>query len=238
MINKSHLTKTKTKASLVNTDTSNFDDILSASEDTVQKALDILDNHGHPDTDVVVYDTEYTVRDAFDAALRNGINSGLTVTDEGGLNISWTEGVAFIAGSVFAVNEAGVTALTDNATNYLYVLKDNTTLQISTSEPSGEFALRSIVYTYDGDIHYQFDFPLMAGGLRGKLWAALRDVLPAAVISGCECSIDTDATNANDFKIGTGSYYSDVLDKHIIASILYSAGVGHGDNNVVTYYHA
>lgn len=189
------------------------------------------------DTQISIYGSAYDVRNGFDAAFRNGIKSGIVVTDEGGLNISWTAGVAFVAGSLFDVNLAGVTALTDNATNYLYALKDNTTLQIATTEPTGEYALRAIIYTYSADIHHMFNFPNMSGGLRERIWKFAKDVLPTAVVSGCACSIDTDATNANDFKIGTGSYFTNALDEQTIASIIYSAGADHISNNVEAYYH-
>jgi len=228
-------------ASSVNVNTTDFGDILSVSEDTVQKALDILDDHGHPDTDITIYGTDYTARDGFDAALRNGIGSGLTVTDEGGLNVSWTEGVAFVDGSVFSVNAAGATGLTDNATNYLYVLKNNSTLQISTTEPDtdvvGEFALVAKYNTYDGDIAHSCSFPLMSGGLRFIIWYFLQKIAPAAVVSGCACSIDTDATNPNDFKIGTGEYFLNPFCSKKIENVIYSAGSGHGANNVQAHFH-
>jgi len=193
------------------------------------------------DTDVEIYGTSYTARDGFDAALRNGIGSGLTVTDEGGLNVSWTEGIAFVDGSVFSVNAAGATGLTNNATNYLYVLKNNSTLQISTTEPDedvvGEFALVAKYNTYDGDIIHSCTFPLMSGGLRFIIWYFLQKIAPAAVVSGCACSIDTDATNSNDFKIGTGEYFLNPFCSKKIETIIYSAGSGHGANNVQAHFH-
>jgi hypothetical protein len=47
----------------VRLDTTNFDDILGALDDTVQEALDTLDDHGHPGSDVT------TVTTSFDAIL-------------------------------------------------------------------------------------------------------------------------------------------------------------------------
>ena len=197
----------------------------------------VADPHDMQDNQVEIYGRSDTVRDGFDAALRNGFVSGCTVNDLGGLNISVDAGVSFVDGSLFTVNALESTGLTDNATNWIYSLKDNTTVQIATSEPAGEFALREICTTYSADIHHCFDFPLMSGGLRGKLWGFLNEVLPAAVRSGCAISIDTDATNVNDFKVGTGSYFLNALDETTIGSTIYSAGSGHGDSNVEAHFH-
>jgi len=113
---------------------------------------------------LTVLSSAYTIDNAFDAGLRNGVYSGLTVTDVSGINISWTSGVAFVDGSVFAVDADASEDIADNATTYLYVLKDNATMQENTTEPVtsvvGEFALVCILHTYDGDIHEKFDFPL------------------------------------------------------------------------------
>ena len=210
----------------------NVDDLTAAQ---VKTLLDIQD------TDVEIYNRSETGRDGFNAAFRNGISSGIAVTDEGGINISWTEGVAFVDGSLFAISSAGSTGLTDNATNYLYILKDNNTLQISTTEPTtalvGEFALKAEYYTYNGDIHHSCAFPDMGGDLRYQLWHFGKEVMPVMVVSGCKCIIDTNVTNPNDFKIGTGSYFINALCPKTISSIIYSAGVGHGDNDVKAHYH-
>lgn len=183
----------------------------------------------------------YKVRDALTATMRNGIYTGIAVSEVSGLDVEWTEGIAFVDGSLFAVNSGttvGNSSLTDDATNYLYIVKDNATLQISTTHPTGEYALVSIINTYNTAIHNQFDFPQMAGELRSKTWLHLKDVHPIMVVAGLDIAEDDDATNVNDFKINTGSYYSHVLDETTISSIVYSSGVGHTTSNTVTYYHS
>ncbi|GAF93012.1 unnamed protein product, partial [marine sediment metagenome] len=135
------------------------------------------------------------------------------------------------------VGAAGATAMTDDSVNYLYALKDNAVLQVSTTFPVGEYALRFIVYTWDGDIHHIFTFPLMSGGLRESLWKHLADVHPNVVKAGLSVAEDADATQTNDFTIAAGSYYSDVLDLRTIADTLYSAGVGHVSDDAETFYH-
>jgi len=191
--------------------------------------------------DLPVLGSAYTVDNAFDAGLRNGVYSGLTVTDVSGINISWTSGVAFVNGSVFAVDADASEDIADNATTYLYVLKDNATMQESTTEPTvglvGEFALVCILHTYDGDIHEKFDFPLMSGALRYDVWKFLDKITPTACASGCNVSIDTEGTYANDFKVATGTYYTDVLNLNTISGILYSSLVTHNGTNVIAYYH-
>lgn len=185
-----------------------------------------------------IYDyTDKTLDSMFDDALRNGISSGLVVTDEGGLDISWTAGIAYVDGSLFDVSLDASETLTDNATNYLYVSKDDATLNIATSAPSGEFALVSIITTYATDIHHKFDFPAMSGEFRYLLWLFLDDVIPFATVSGCNITIDTDATNPNDFNIASGSYYADILTETTIASTLYSAGSNHTSSSTTYHYH-
>jgi len=189
------------------------------------------------DTDVKIYGRSETVRTGFDNTGRNGVVSGAIVTDEGGLNISITAGVVFLNKSLFDVDAIGTTALTDNAINYIYATKDNPIIHIEVAHPTGEFALRSVLYTYAGDIHAQIDTPLMSGGLRDSLWLFAEDMFPVACKSGCAIAIDTDATFAHDFTIGTGSYYVKALNKYTIESIIYSAGSDHAESNVEAHFH-
>jgi len=186
--------------------------------------------------DLPVLGSAYTIDNALNAGLRNGVYSGLTVTDVTGLNISWTSGVAYVDGSIFAVDADASEDIADNATTYLYVLKDNAIMQENTTEPVtdvvGEFALVCVLSTYDGDIHEKFDFPLMSGALRYDVWRFLDKITPTACVSGCNTTIDTDGTYANDFKVATGTYYTDVLDLNTISDILYSSLVTHNGTNV------
>jgi len=210
-------------------------------ESAVDHFSSTSDPHDIQDTQVEIYGRAESVRDGFDVTFRNGFVSGCTVNDLTGLNVSIDAGIAFVDGSLFTVSALGSTGLTDNSTNYIYVTKPESgpaTMTISTTEPTGEFALREVCYTYATDIHHCSEFPLMSGGLRYLLYKFLKDVIPATVVSGCAVSIDTDATNANDFKVGTGSYFINVFDETTLSSIIYSAGVGHGDSNVEAHYHS
>jgi len=190
---------------------------------------------------LTVLNSAYTIDNALDAGLRNGIYSGLVVTDVSGINISWTSGVAFVDGSVFAVDANASEDIADNATTYLYILKDNSTMQESVTEPVvgvvGEFALVCVLHTYATDIHEKFDFPYMSGELRYDLWKFLDDITPTATVGGCNTIIDTDATLANDFTIATGTYYVDVFDLNTISSILYSSTATHDGNGLTAFYH-
>ena len=190
---------------------------------------------------LTVLGSAYTVDNSLEAGLRNGIYSGLAVTDVSGINISWTSGVAYVDSSIFAVNADASEDIADNATTYLYVLKDNATMQESVTEPVtgvvGEFALVSILKTCCTDIHEKFDFPQMSGSLRYDLWRFLENIIPVATVSGCNVSIDTDATLANDFTVATGTYYIDVFDLNTVASTLYSSTGTHDGNGLTAYYH-
>ena len=229
--------------------TQNSDTILDEGETNEVTAADLRDHldstsdpHDMQDNQVEVYDREETVRDMFDVVTRNGFLSGCTVNDLGGLNFSVDAGIAFVDGSLFTVNALGSTGFTDNSANYIYSLKANATIQISTTEPVtavvGEFALREVCYTYGGDIHHCSEFPLMSGSLRYKIWQFLKDTMPAVVVSGCGVTIDTNATLPNDFKVGTGSYFINALDETTISSIIYSSGAAHNTAIVEAHYHS
>ena len=191
---------------------------------------------------LTVLGSAYSIDTTFEAGLRNGIVSGVTVTDVSGINISWTEGVAYVDGSMFVVNADASEDIADNDITYLYVLKDNATMQKSVTEPTtgvvGEFALVCILHTYGTDIHEKFDFPLMAGAMRYNMWKFLDDITPTATVGGCDVAIDTDATLANDFTVATGTYYTDVFELNTIASIMYSSTATHDGNGLTAYYHA
>jgi len=78
----------------------------------------------------------------------------------------------------------------------------------------------------------------MSGALRYDIWEFLDKIAPTACVSGCNVTIDTDATLANDFKVATGTYYTDVLELNTISSILYSSTATHDGTNVTAYYHS
>lgn len=169
----------------------------------------------------------------------NGVISGLVVSDEGGLNVQWSAGTCVINSTVQSIDARGTNyALTDNATNYLYAtVASGSTLQVATSAPTGEYAMVAIIYTYGSDINYLMQEAQISEYVP-QTHNALEDVHREIVVSGLNVSVDTDATNANDFKIAAGSYYLHSHDEVSVASTLYSAGSGHGDNNTVRYYHS
>jgi hypothetical protein len=172
--------------------------------------------------------------------LPNGVLVSPTVTDEGGLNVQWSAGAVFVDGSTISTLARGTDlAMTDDTVNYIYAtVAGDTTLVVSTTNPNGsEHALVATVYTAAGDIEYLLNEDTIAGSITAT-HAALDDLHAALVHTGLNVAEDTDATNANDFTVASGSYYLHAHEKETIASTLYSAGAGHGDNNLKRYYHS
>lgn len=104
---------------------------------------------------MVGYQLDDTVYHMIDDMLNRGILHGLVITDQGGLNITWTEGDILdrVTGKIIEV-DAQVTnvALTDNAINYL-LWKTGTTLEVSLADAaSGECHIARID-TFNGNIH-------------------------------------------------------------------------------------
>ncbi len=165
-----------------------------------------------------------------------GLMHSFYVTDQGGLNITWSHTEVFLGGTVF--NLAARTtnyALTDDSVNYLYADLDGV-IKVKTTALAYPELLLARIYTYNGDVEYLLTelgiFEIATGNHE-----FLDDTHDAAVISGLFLEIDIDGTNANDYIINVGEYFLYMHDRITVPSTLYSAGFGHGDSNVKAYYH-
>ena len=182
--------------------------------------------------------TDEPLQDFIEEVTPNGRLTAFTLTNPSGLNIAWTSGEEdFVDGSILNIN-SGSTTVTANAVTYLYsTFAGGSTLQVSTTPPTGEFAHIAEIYANTSDIIFMHEHPLLK-----HLAEALDDNLEllhsGLVVSGLEVSVDTDATNANDFKVSTGTYFINAHTLERLTSIFYSAGSNHIQNLIERYFHS
>jgi len=178
-----------------------------------------------------------TIDDFLKDVIRDSVLETITVTDEDDLNIQWSAGKIFIGGTIVNTTARGTNyALDDNAISYLYAtVAGGSTLIVGASVPADAVQVAKI-WTYDGDIEY-FIQAKQLHDCTPTLISHVSDVHAAMIVNGCVCTVDAEGTNPNDFTVSTGSYYLGICSKLTIGSILYSAGVGHGENFTRRYFH-
>jgi hypothetical protein len=189
---------------------------------------------------VTVHGSSETLHDYLDDITPNGFLDITALTDAGGLNISWLVGnSAYVNGTILDMTTTGSPkTLTDNATNYMYsTVAGGTTFIFSTTPPTGEFAIRAIIYTEGGDILKIAEEPATRN-LATANHDNLDELHSEIVVSGLNVSIDTDATNANDFTVAPGVFYIHAHERETNDTIFYSAGSGHAESLVERYYHS
>ena len=160
-----------------------------------------------------------TVREYLDDIGHSGVLDAITLTDEGGLNISWTAGEVYTPGTPgdIVVTEAGSAACTDDAVNYL-VWVSGTTLTLRTT-PSAYATEVSVghIQCQEGDIWELHTGPLISTsvpGIQGGGSALFSILVGADPLNGCLVTEDADATNPLDVSVSAGSYWHDAYDEH------------------------
>ena len=191
-------------------------------------SIDMPDHNGH------------SVRDTFTHIINRGKAAAITITETGGLGISWISGELYDSNAqTFFTTDAGSGNLTNHAVNYLKWVS-GTALTISTVPPSGDEILVATFSVYDGNISGYRETALMdeshADTRRG-----LRALFPTRIISGMSVHEDTDATNALDVTMDAGVLYKEVIEKKTPVEIksrntamvrhFHTAGVWDSDTN-------
>lgn len=223
------------KAKRIRTDTTNFDNLLSGSDDNAQKAFDTLDNVTA--ANITCLGSDETIDQFLTETVPSGVLHTITISDDGGLDFSWSAGEAHVNGVVIETDAGSATAA-DNDRTYLYAtVPTGSTLQTSTTYPTGDYALVATIDTYGGDIRHFYQRNTV-GECCEDIETHIELVHADIISSGLLVAADTDVTNANDFTIASGTYYHEGLDRHDIASTLYSAGADHTTNNTTRYYHS
>jgi len=135
----------------------------------------------------------HTVHDHLLHITNRGVEEGCEISDEGTLDISWTEGVVWDSDNAAVMTIASGTATCDNnAVNYLYAdySVSTTVLQRSTSYPTGtDQTLVGIVWCQDNDI-WHIEQGRYLNVTYAKLRRAAMMTFPSRIVSGMAVSED------------------------------------------------
>ena len=159
--------------------------------------------------------------------LNDTINCGelhtITVTDEGGINISWDSGTLWdcVEKNIVTTDASGSTGCTDNSINYLYWDRSGggTALTLGVTHPDHEDhdILVAIIVCQATDI-YEIHSVNILSDREEQTSVAMRDILRVVVIDGLIVSEDTDATNAFDVEISAGTFFHFGTTRHELAA--------------------
>lgn len=150
-----------------------------------------------------------------------GYLSGFAVTDEGGLNISWTAGTIFdFNNQQIVIVAAGTGACTTDTINYLY-WDAGATLAIGIVEPTGNQVLIAEIYCQSNDIFHIMEMGALD---RREHWMmdALDNIFPNIVTNGLTVTEDPNAANVWDVQMAAGTFYHNCRVEHAVAAIVYS----------------
>ena len=166
--------------------------------------------------------------------VNKGIVGNITVTDAGGLNITWSAGIVYDqANEVLVATDAqgAAQACTANDTTYLKWVSGST-LTLNTTFPSGDEILIAHIVCSDVDILTIHVDPLMADRL-SQMQDGLGKVFMAIVADGLVISEDTDVTNALDVSLSTGTFLHEDFQIHNVSSPILSR-----TTPMVRWYHS
>ena len=154
----------------------------------------------------------HSVRDTFVHTLNRGKAEAITVTETGGLGISWTAGELYCQScEEFFKTTAGSGNLTNTAVNYLKWVSGSG-LTISTTATNGNEILVATFSVYDGNINGYRCTSLMNETVSNTR-RGLRALFPTRVISGLSVHEDTDATNPLDVTMDAGVFWKDAIEE-------------------------
>jgi hypothetical protein len=163
------------------------------------------------------YKDSKTVNETLDATINPAVTGEIAVTDEGGINISWTSGTIYdSAGNFVTTTSAGATACTDNAINHLY-WSTGTSLTLSTSPPDLGDVCVATIQCQDGDIwgrHTDFRASLFTRAVQN----GIGQLFQVAVADGLLVSRDGDGTGLQ-VELSAGTYFLDAHDEHVMTLI-------------------
>lgn len=168
----------------------------------------------------------------------SGILDTITVSEDAGLDISWTTGKIYIdnGAKIFETNADSV-ILTDNSINYLYGISAD--LTIAVTRPDSGHALIAVIWTHEGNIHQLLQYPNIyefQEAINDNLDQTHRQMVHDGIIASEHTS---DTTNANSVIVDTGSYFVKPFIRTVFDSIFYSSGQDDpwSDNNIHRYFH-
>jgi|GEM_PF-5058683 len=147
----------------------------------------------------------------------NWLLEGGTLTDEGGLNISWTSGTYFdMSSGTNKTFSSGSTTLTDDKTNYIYVNNSTGSVEVSTTFPDFQHILLGIVSCLDGDIYRIFQEENVGFSINDQ-FKGLEDLFPEFVKQGL--IVEPHPSTALAVKTDGGVYYENMRKKTTVPTI-------------------
>lgn len=156
--------------------------------------------------------------DPVPVATSRGIYVDITVTDGGGLNISWTAGKVHDNNGTILSILAGSGACTDDSVNYLKWVS-GTSLTLNTTAPGNtEIPVGTIVC--QGTDIWELHQEATLSTLLADIQHGLSELAPTAVAEGLIVSEDADAANPLDVSLSAGEYYRDGHRELDISAIL------------------
>jgi len=169
------------------------------------------------DITLTAFDSSETIGHVLTDTINPGILDAITVSDDGGRDISWTAGEIYTPNGDIISTVSGSSTCTDNAINYL-VWSSGTSLTLQTSPPSdGEIGIAEIAVAA-GDI-WEIDEISILSRLLYDIQRELVRTFPIIVETGLVVSEDTDATNAFDVVSSAGAYHRDINNRHVVPQI-------------------
>ena len=171
----------------------------------------------------IIYDGDETVEHILDDTINAGILHAITVTDEGGINISWTSGKIWnpITDAAVTTDAQVSTACTDNTINYLYWDRSGggTALTLSITPPNisdGDTRVAAI-YVQHADI-WEIGTRTTICCREIEMSDMLSGVFSSIVESGLVVS-EHAGDGAFDVDMTAGVWWHNGHDKHTVSAI-------------------
>ncbi len=139
-----------------------------------------------------------------------GILDAITISDDGGLNISWTAGAVYTPAQAFVDTAAGSDTCTDDVPNFLY-WKAATETVVLASDAHGhdDDVPIGVISVQHGDIWDIQTEPAINERVHA-IQHGLASVFPQTVETGLNVTEDTDVTVPHDVQNSAGTYFNDL----------------------------
>jgi hypothetical protein len=163
--------------------------------------------------------------------VNRGITKFPTITETGGLNVSWINGSIYdeVTQEIVLTVAGGPVACTNNAVSYLY-WSSGTSLTLSTTPPVEPEVSISRFSAQDGVIYFKSDEDLLRTQ-EANLLSGISNVFPSVVTEGMEVYEDTDVTNAFDVIRDAGTFYNDLHKRVDVIQIVSRT------DNMIRHFH-
>lgn len=174
----------------------------------------------HVDLTLTAFDADETIAQILTDTINQGILDSGGVSDDGGLNISWT-GVEIYtpAGNIVEIDDGNDTC-DDSATNWL-IWRAGIELQLIQTHPLSSDVAIAHISCEDGVIWELHDEPLYSTRM-SDIQHGLEEFFPVAISplrGGLAVTNDPDIASDLDVTLSAGEYYHDLHEEHIVPQI-------------------